>query len=762
VAAVLALALVPGAGASAPGSTGVAPTPSPGVIGGTVTTPDSDGTATGLASISVAAYAPGASTPAASAVTDASGAYQITGLAPGRYQVRFSDPTSAFATAWYPDAVDRGGALARLVRSGVTTSADDRLFAPGSVSGTVTAADSTQLNGIAVTLADAATGTTRAMTTTAADGSFSFPVLTQGLYGASTYVLRFRDPAGVYASQTSGPVTTNVPAGQPAASVTEVLPLAGALAGTATKAGLGVAGVPVAVVPVGSTTPAASTSTGSGGKYAVGGLPVGSYDVRFGSDTGAWATVWFDDVSDQSAATPIAVGAGTTANVAPEPVATALHLSLLVNTAADTRDAHPGDHICADATNKCSLRAAIDEANANPSSDAITIARGVNPRLTRVGAAEDANATGDVDVLDTLTIHGQGATVDAGGLDRAIESLAGTLTIDHLTVTGGSTARDTLPGGGDDGGGILALGNLTLVSSTVVGNDAERFAVGGGGGIAVMGSLTMIDSTVSRNTAHSNGGGVYVIGGPTVIVDSTVDDNQALVHDPDVNGDESSAAVTIGSRFVPSASVLIVGSSISDNLSLLNDEGRSGGGLVFNATSVEVADSTVVGNDSEVYPDEDFHGCCGAGGVSGLGGPVALVDDTIANTGWPGMYQILPAGGDGPFYVSGSTVAGGVPVCNGAFASLGSDIFTDTSCQSLFLDLSDRQPADPLLGPLGPHGGPTPTEVPMTGSPAIDAVPPGTPVLCDGTLPTDQRGVPRPQGAACDIGAVEVVAPASA
>ena len=58
---------------------------------------------------------------------------------------------------------------------------------------------------------------------------------------------------------------------------------------------------------------------------------------------------------------------------------------------------------------------------------------------------------------------------------------------------------------------------------------------------------------------------------------------------------------------------------------------------------------------------------------------------------------------------------------------------------------------DPLLGALQDNGGPTQTMMLMAGSPAIDG----------GYNPTcaaqDQRGVPRPQGANCDAGALEVV-----
>lgn len=58
---------------------------------------------------------------------------------------------------------------------------------------------------------------------------------------------------------------------------------------------------------------------------------------------------------------------------------------------------------------------------------------------------------------------------------------------------------------------------------------------------------------------------------------------------------------------------------------------------------------------------------------------------------------------------------------------------------------------DPLLGPLADNGGATPTFLPGSGSPAIDAG------AGDDCAASDQRDIRRPQGAGCDIGAVEVV-----
>jgi hypothetical protein len=64
---------------------------------------------------------------------------------------------------------------------------------------------------------------------------------------------------------------------------------------------------------------------------------------------------------------------------------------------------------------------------------------------------------------------------------------------------------------------------------------------------------------------------------------------------------------------------------------------------------------------------------------------------------------------------------------------------------------------NPLLDPAGlkNNGGPTQTIAPQTGSPATDAIPAGT-NGCGTTLTGDQRGVSRPQGSGCDIGAVEL------
>jgi hypothetical protein len=85
----------------------------------------------------------------------------------------------------------------------------------------------------------------------------------------------------------------------------------------------------------------------------------------------------------------------------------------------------------------------------------------------------------------------------------------------------------------------------------------------------------------------------------------------------------------------------------------------------------------------------------------------------------------------------------------GGIVTLNSDhnnVFTDVTC---FAGASDQVVADVGLGLLADNGGPTLTHALLAGSPAIDA---GDNAVCP---VTDQRGVTRPQGTACDVGSYE-------
>jgi hypothetical protein len=84
--------------------------------------------------------------------------------------------------------------------------------------------------------------------------------------------------------------------------------------------------------------------------------------------------------------------------------------------------------------------------------------------------------------------------------------------------------------------------------------------------------------------------------------------------------------------------------------------------------------------------------------------------------------------------------------------SLGHNLDSDGTCD--LSSLGDLPNTDPLLGPLQDNGGFTQTHALLAGSPAIDAGSPDCPPPA-----TDQRGIVRPQGDTCDMGAFELSPP---
>jgi CSLREA domain-containing protein len=213
-------------------------------------------------------------------------------------------------------------------------------------------------------------------------------------------------------------------------------------------------------------------------------------------------------------------------------VPSAQAVDINVTTTDDVYDASPSD---------CSLREAITSAQTNAAfggcaagfgSDSIKLPAGTY-KITRAGADEDLNVTGDFDVVGTnnLTIEpsqiGEKVVVDANGLDRVFDQQgASTFSLRFLQAKGGVLTLI------EDGGGIRnAIGSLLLEGVTVSGNSSKYSA----GGIAVYNSLTALNSTISGNSADGQGGGLYVPGGALATVrSSTIANNTA---DADASGD---------------------------------------------------------------------------------------------------------------------------------------------------------------------------------------------------------------------------------
>src|SRR5438445_11883528 len=95
--------------------------------------------------------------------------------------------------------------------------------------------------------------------------------------------------------------------------------------------------------------------------------------------------------------------------------------TFMVDDFTDAVDMTPADNMCLTAGGKCTLRAAVQQANALAGADTIMLPAGTYT-LTISGLCEDGAATGDLDITDDLTITGAGAAttiIDAGGIDRA-------------------------------------------------------------------------------------------------------------------------------------------------------------------------------------------------------------------------------------------------------------------------------------------------------------------------------------------------------
>lgn len=289
-------------------------------------------------------------------------------------------------------------------------------------------------------------------------------------------------------------------------------------------------------------------------------------------------------------------------------------------------------------------------------------------------------------------------------------------TINDVTIADGKVTDDT-------GAGIeTGASTLTLNRVQVTGNAIETTGVGPeGAGIRTSSSsdsLILNQSTVSGNTITGVGGQAAGIkaNGPLTLNRSTVSGNDANQAGTGFVGGVAGAL----SSGIP---MTIVNSTISGNSS----GGSGAGGVLSGGGTATILNSTIAGN-----------------GTAGDGGGLSGTSVTIRNT-----------------IIEGNSAAGSGNDCT-LFATPAADHSIDTDDSGCFLDPDPSQSnqvgvpfASVALGALAANGGPTLTRALGAGSVAIGA---GDDTRC-ATSPVsgvDQRGVTRPQGVACDIGAFEV------
>jgi hypothetical protein len=323
-------------------------------------------------------------------------------------------------------------------------------------------------------------------------------------------------------------------------------------------------------------------------------------------------------------------------------------------------------------------------------------------------------------ITESLVLSGNGATLDGGGAGPVLHVTVFMVHVQDLFIRNGVAAGD--------GGGILVGHNSALVleRSTVSGNRAGR-----GGGISALGlfsTLNIIDSTITGNSSTGHAGGIFT-NGTFNLTRSTISGNTAER--------SGGGAFTAGGTSVPPNR--ISGSTISGNRAVEN-----GGGLWL-GHQADVSNSTISGNRTTGtgFPE------MGGGGIWGLHN-VNLRQSTVTEN----MAALGPAGVFAGFNganiaIQRAIVAGNSGSDCGAAPGAAVESFgfnlVGAGCPS---NIAGDVVAAPGLAPLAVNPpGRTATHALFPGSAAIDAA-----GACVGT---DQRGVTRPMGPACDIGAYE-------
>ena len=347
-------------------------------------------------------------------------------------------------------------------------------------------------------------------------------------------------------------------------------------------------------------------------------------------------------------------------------------LLYIVNTTSDT----VVFGACENGNAGCSLRGAMEAANAHVGADGIQFNIPTNdPGFN--GVFWTVNLTQALpDVSESVSIIGPGAnlltvrrgTGAAGNFRIFNVTTTGTVTFSKMTISNGF-----LSGGADSfGGGIQkdGTGTVNVVDSALSGNAGGLNS--GGGAISVSeGTINVINSTLNGNTSGTGGGIFVTTQGTANVTNSTITGNTAL---------------SGGGIFVNQATLNLTNSTISANSASL------GGGIRAFSTTVHVR-SSIIALNTAGDSSPDVEGAFDPGGFNLIG----------RNDGAEASF---PAGN---------------PNANNDIVG------------------TNAAPVDPKLDPNGlqNNGGSTPTIALLPASPAVDK---GTSAGLTGTLTTDQRG----------------------
>ena len=333
-----------------------------------------------------------------------------------------------------------------------------------------------------------------------------------------------------------------------------------------------------------------------------------------------------------------------------------------VNNSNDSSDYDLNDGECLDVNNFCTLRAAVEQANASATNDEINFAADVT--VTAIATQITITNNG------SLTINGRGANVStiaktSATTGRVLQSNGATLTLRNLTVTGGNFSQQL-----ESAPGMLVNGGAVTLEAVVFDNNQNltgRMSAAPGGAINFAGGThTIRNSTFSNNTASGNGGGINNSGALSV-TNSTFSGNTALF--------------IFGGAIANTGNLSLSNVTISNNTasaSCISSCTGLGGGLSHSTGALTFSNTIISGNT-----------------VTGRSAP-------------SGSLEIF-FDGSGTFTSLGNNFVGD---------SAGDSSNTQTPINYQPTDIRDIAPR---LATLANYGGATPTLALLSNSPAINA-----------------------------------------
>lgn len=317
-----------------------------------------------------------------------------------------------------------------------------------------------------------------------------------------------------------------------------------------------------------------------------------------------------------------------------------------------------------------------------------------------------------------------------------------------LVVDGaGHTITDTCGSADDRSAGFLSNGPVTYRSLRIIGpeggylfaivlgevhlEDVTMVVRGRTNGVQMIGASTMVDSSVELQ-----GGGTGVTLSSGGLADGVTVTGQGRGVRRGVASDQGPGVLRRSTVVVSGPGIDLSGPAVVEQSSV-----RSGGpALTLDRRDAKVVRDTTLVHDPALTP---------AGVV--VPGTIVVADrsavttlDQVTVLGPPAVAG-LSVGDQARADVRATVVAAGPCVGAEAVTSSGDNVMTDGSCA--LGGAGDRVLDDAGLEAYDPERGVAP---PVAGGPLVDAA-----SACGSGA--DQRGVSRPQGPGCDIGAVELV-----